>query len=81
MRRAILVLLLAANAATFVVAQSDKLGMFHRALKDDRLFGLVVGEAKRFVEERLVGENALAFDAAGGGNDSLGPGVVDAHRK
>jgi len=38
--------------------------MLHGALKDDRLFGLVVGEAKRFIEERLVGENALAFDAA-----------------
>jgi len=52
--------------------------MLHGALKDDRLLGLVVCQAESFVEERLIGEDALPLQATGGGNNSLGLGVVDA---
>ena len=48
-----------------------------RPLKDNALFGLVGGKVDGFVHQGLVGQNFLAFDAAGGGDDNFGFGVVD----
>ena len=39
--------------------------MVHGSLEDNAFVRLVVCESDGFVEKRLVGEYALAFDAAG----------------
>jgi hypothetical protein len=48
------------------------------ALQDDAMAGLGVRQVDRGVEQRLVGNDAGRFDAAGGRDDGLGLAVVDA---
>lgn len=55
--------------------------MVHGSLEDNAFGQLVVCESDGFVEKRLVGKYALAFDAAGSRDDDSGLGVVDAHGK
>src|ERR1700755_2332097 len=46
-----------------VVAAFYQRGRHLRALQDETGLGLVVGEPDRLVEQRLVGDDAAAFDA------------------
>ena len=46
-------------------------------LDDDDVFGFVVGQLDRLVEQRFVGDQPGRLDAAGRGDDKLGPGIVD----
>jgi hypothetical protein len=50
-------------------------------LQDDALSGLELGHVDGFVQQRLVGDDLFDLDAAGGADDGLGLGVVDAHRQ
>ena len=52
-----------------------------RSLEDEAGFRLRGGERDRLVEQRLVGDDPGALDAAGGGEDDLRLGVVDAGRE
>ena len=61
------------------VAAGDQVGGGLLALEDDAEVGLVRREVDRGIEERLVAHHAAGLDAAGGGDDRLRPGVVDAH--
>jgi hypothetical protein len=56
-------------------------GCFLRALQDHTLLRLVDGEFDGPVEQGFVRDDTLALDAAGGGDDHLGGGVVDAERE
>lgn len=58
-----------------------QLGTSLRTLQDHALLGLVGGEFDGPVEQRLVRDDPLALDSAGGGDDHLGRGVVDAERQ
>ena len=59
----------------------DHRGLFHRALQDDAVVRFVRGEIDGLVQQRLVGDDPARLDTAGGGDDGLGSGVVDAHRQ
>ena len=52
-----------------------------RALLDHAAIRLVRGELDRLVEKRLVGDDAPGLEAAGGGEDQLRLGIVDAGGK
>jgi len=54
------------------IPAGEKFGGVHGTLEDDAFFRLVMPEANGFVEKRLVRENAVALNAAGGGGDNLG---------
>ena len=64
-----------------VVAALDEVAAPLRALQDEAGAELVAGTLDGGVEERLVGDDAPRLDAAGGGDDELRRGVVDAGRK
>jgi hypothetical protein len=49
-----------------------------RALQDEAGVGLVPPPCRWPVEQRLVGDDAAGLDAAGGRDDELRPGIVDA---
>ena len=48
-----------------------------RPLEDHAAVHLVPRQLDRAVEQRLVGDDAVDLDAAGGGENRRGPGVVD----
>src|SRR5207302_2312409 len=52
-----------------------------RALEDDAALDLMSGEFDRAVEQRLVRDDLTRLDAARGGDDESGFGVVDARRQ
>jgi len=59
------------------VSPGDKVGFDLGSLVNDALFGLVGSDVDGFVQKGLVGDRFLSFDAAGGGNDDFGFGVID----
>ena len=64
--------------APVVVAACHEVRLALRALQDQTGGGLVLGEIDRLVEQRLVGDDAGALDAAARRQDDLRLGVVDA---
>ena len=52
-----------------------------RSLHDDRVVRFVLRDLDGLVQERLVGDDGLELDAAGGGQDDLRRRVVDAYRE
>ena len=64
-----------------MIAAGDEVAALFLALQDEARFRLVLGVVDRRVEERLVADDAPGLDAAGGGDDELRLGVVDARRK
>ena len=64
--------------APVVVAAFRQRRLALRALQDEAGRRLVLGELDRLVEQRLVGNDAGALDAAAGREDDLRLGVVDA---
>ena len=67
-----------AQRRPIMVAAFDQVGLELRALQDDAGLRLMRGERDRLVEQRLVGHDAVDFDAAGRRQDQLRLGVVDA---
>ena len=66
------------DLAPVVVAALDQVRLALRALQDEAGLRLVLGEFDRLVEQRLVGNDAGALDAAARRQDHLRLGVVDA---
>ena len=64
-----------------VVAAGGERRLELRALQDDAGLGLGGGERDRFIEQRLIGDDAAGLDAAARRQDQLGPRVVDARRQ
>ena len=64
-----------------MVAAGDHVAALRVALQDEAGVRLVRRALDRRVEQRLVGDDAARLDAAGGGDDELWLGVVDAGRK
>ena len=64
--------------APVVVAAFDQSRLALRALQDQAGLRLVLGEVDRLVEQRLVGHDAIALDAAARRQDHLRLAVVDA---
>ncbi len=60
------------------IAPGDHARVGHRALQDDRVRRLVVGDLDRLVEERLIGDDPRHLDTAGGADDHFRLGIVDA---
>ena len=66
------------HRAPVMVAARRQLRLALRALQDHAGRRLVLRKIDRLVEQRLVGHDARALDAAAGGQDDLRLGVVDA---
>ena len=66
------------HCAPVMVAARRQLRLALRALQDHAGLRLVLGELDRLIEQRLVGHDARALDAAAGGEDDLRLAVVDA---
>ena len=64
-----------------VVSAGDQGGLFLGTLHDDAGLGLVPRQLDGAVEERFVGDDAIDFYAARGGDDDTRLGVVDAPRQ
>ena len=63
------------------IATFLKRGLSLRALKHNATLGLVVRLIDGFVHQGLVFDDLADFDAAGGCDDGLGLGIIDAHRQ
>ena len=64
-----------------LVAAGRHRGVGLRPLQDEAALRLVTRDLDRLVEQRLVGDDAVRLQAAGGGENRLRGGVVDAGRQ
>ena len=64
--------------APVVVAAFHEVGLALRALQDEAGRGLVLGEIDRLIQQRFIGDDARALDAAARRQDHVRLGVVDA---
>ncbi len=64
-----------------VIAAGHEVGLQLGALEDQAGFGLCAREVDRFIEQRLIGDDAARLDAAARRQDHLGLGIVEAGRK
>ena len=69
------------HLAPVMIAAGGQRRLALRALEDHAGLRLVLRETDRVIEQRLVGNDARAFDAAARGQDHLRLAVVDAGRK